>query len=278
MYKILVNKICPSCNKPFRPSRPSQIYCGKHCSGSHPGWFKPLINQERICPQCGKSFYPNSPNHLYCTKECLDKNYHKRLLELYGGKFICDFCGNKYEPSIDSIRRRLEIGNTKQYCGLKCAGIASHHKYTSMQDYIEKRNEWISKHGKRYCFYCGEKIDENKVWEFKKSGNRGNCKKTPYGKYCSNKCFSLDKRTRSINYTEEEIQCSLRRMAAIIRKYFLDNKNGNGISNRAYGQFLTKSGILFLKQNKNGKIMIVTTPMIINKITKNRLNIPRIKQ
>jgi predicted nucleic acid-binding Zn ribbon protein len=125
---ILLDKVCPICNKSFKPFKIDQKYCSEGCSKrfyydkwklKHPSkWEK----KELKCKLCDKAFIPNQSNQKYCSKECYNYHYKLAYREALNGNFDGEFVQKlKKFKNNTFLKLRWEVfkrdGFKCQYCG-----------------------------------------------------------------------------------------------------------------------------------------------------------------
>lgn len=175
---ILLEKICPVCNKKFKGKK-SQICCSRECSNKR--IYKKISVK---CEICGKELERtkseiNRNKHNYCSDKCKAKGM--RIFNTGGNNpnykgansiISCSYCGEKIKVLDCNLKN--SDGSIKKifYCNTACKSL--HQK--QLLKGISNPN-FKGKTFKIKCEYCGKEFNRAE-WDIKNNIHQ----------YCSQKC------------------------------------------------------------------------------------------
>lgn len=184
-YNKIKNKICPICNKEFKPKEKEQKYCSQQCQWI--GIRKP--KEICVCLQCGKEFIPPRGNSgMYCSRQCQwnsmklsedvieerqrQKEYNKVIKDLI---HTMDNIVNIIDNDISRISECKYCGNYyikyngRGYCSNMCRKKDKHRRYGNKEKRLKKNGkpdysitlDKLYKRDKGICKLCGNKTNYN---------------------------------------------------------------------------------------------------------------------
>lgn len=73
-------RICPICEKEFKPITGDQVYCSHECYLAHRRELKRnhqrvYLGAEKTCAICGKKFRMNAPGQICCSPDCSKERF-----------------------------------------------------------------------------------------------------------------------------------------------------------------------------------------------------------
>ncbi len=175
-YKYSI-KICPICNRSFRPSREKQIYCSRACFLTKgPGKGLTIPTSEMICVLCNRKlpiaqFAKNKSAKYGISKVCKDckqvqnRNSHLKnnygisieqfdeMLKLQNG--TCAICGKKAEKE----KRKLCVDHNHKTGHIR--GLLCNFCNSKLLKYIKDRKFLVIK----MVSYLQKALVEDKEWK-----------------------------------------------------------------------------------------------------------------
>ena len=159
--RILKDKVCPTCEKPFRPKSSLTKFCSYECSLKK----RPHKGVTVKCVVCSTPVYRRQSRLKEKWNNCCSRKCSNIAL-LRNKPMLCKICGKSYYRPISQVKAR-----GSSYCSYACAGKGAKLKFKAARfdrckypkklttfkkwvwkvfsDYIRTRDDWT-------CFTCGK--------------------------------------------------------------------------------------------------------------------------